>query len=410
MGRIKVAVTGAAGQVGSALVRGMLASPKIETVAICRNSISAGLVYYLTCARDIRVGSITEMSSAQKLLGDCDVIINCALAMVGGDPKKTRYLNKAIIDSFSKLNKLKRLIHMSSVSVYGAGIGNNKTSKSTFENPRPDNDYGRSKLHIERHAKRMCISKKLDYHILRLGHVIGANMERSKQIIEFAKNPHFGLPFDGEIPSNSIHIERLSAMIIGLLSCAMPSGIYNVADKNETWRQVLDWHTQTLRLPPVKGMSRNKTHQFISHYHSRSLRRDIISWFGSLPLMNLIYYPAIFDLSYKLLTFIPPSISSYLTSVYKRRYVRHQIATAAKQRNQIIGTYFFSEAMPGRYLEFPSGVTINYPFEDNISSELKTWYDRISQPRGLPEKVSEYLDNRQNIKHQDLALAQGQWL
>jgi len=410
MGRIKVAVTGAAGQVGSALVRRMLASREIATVAICRNSISAGLVYYLTGARDIRVGSITETSSAHKLLGDCDVIINCALAMISGNPRKTRQLNKAIIDSFSKLNNLKRLIHMSSVSVYGGGITKSKTPKSTFERPRPDNDYGRSKLHIERHAKRMCISRKLDYHILRLGHVIGANMERSKQLVEFAKNPHFSLPFDGELPSNSIHIERLSAMIIELLSCSMPSGIYNVADKNETWRKVLDWHTQTLRLPPVKGMSRDKSVQLISHYNSKSILRDIISWFGSLPLMNLIYYPAIFDLSYKLLTFTPPSVTDYLASVYKRRYVRYQIGTVAKKQNQSMGTYFFSEPMPGRYLEFPSGVMFNYPFEDNSSRELKTWYNRIAQPRWLPEKASEYLDNRQNIKHQDLALGQGQWL
>jgi nucleoside-diphosphate-sugar epimerase len=410
MGRIKIAVTGAAGQVGSALVRRMLEFPEFETVAICRNSISAGVVHYLTCARNIRVGSITEMGSAKKLLGDCEVIINCALAMISGDPRKTRYLNKAIIDSFSKLNNLRRLIHMSSVSVYGRNISSNKTSKSTFDNPRPDNDYGRSKLYIERHAKRMCQSKKLDYHILRLGHVIGANMERSKQIIAFAKNPLFCLPFDGEIPSNSIHIERLSAMIIGLLSCSIPSGIYNVADKNETWRKVLDWHTRTLRLPPVKGISRDKTQQLISRYHSRSIRRDIISYLGALPLLNLIYSPAIFDLSFRVLTFIPRSITGYLSSVYKRKKVRNQIATVARQQNRIIAPYFFSEAMPGPYLEFPSGARINYPSEDDISGELRSWYNRISQPRWLPEKVSEYPDNCQDTRHQDLALLQGQRL
>ena len=115
MGKIKVGVTGAAGQVGSVIVRRMLEFSEIETIAICRNSINAGVVHFSAPGCDIRVGSITEKDSAQKLLGDCDVIVNCALAMISGRPKESRLLNTAMIDNFSRIKKLKSLIHLGHV-------------------------------------------------------------------------------------------------------------------------------------------------------------------------------------------------------------------------------------------------------------------------------------------------------
>jgi len=188
MGRLKVAVTGAAGQVGSVLVRRLLQSPTIDPVAICRNVISGGLIHSTAPGCDIRIGSITESASAQKMLGDCEVIINCALAMISGQPRESRLLNKSMIDSYSHIKKLKTLIHLSSLTVYGGSIDSSRSRRNTFEKPRPDNDYGKSKLYIERYAKRMCMSRQLNHYLLRIGHVIGANMDRSRQLIDFAQN------------------------------------------------------------------------------------------------------------------------------------------------------------------------------------------------------------------------------
>ena len=150
MDRIKVAVSGAAGQIGSVLTRRLMEINHIDTVAICRNPIGAGIIHSVTPECDIRIGSITKVDSAKKLLKDIDIIIHCALAMISGNPKKSLSLNKAMIDSFHSLEKLKLLIHLSSLSVYGGCIDN---SKSTFERPRPDSDYGRSKLCIEKYLR-----------------------------------------------------------------------------------------------------------------------------------------------------------------------------------------------------------------------------------------------------------------
>ena len=87
MGRIKVAVTGAAGQVGSVLVSRMRQIPDIDPVAICRNIISGGVVHSSAPGCDIRIGSFSKADSAQKILGDCEASVYCALALISGQPR-----------------------------------------------------------------------------------------------------------------------------------------------------------------------------------------------------------------------------------------------------------------------------------------------------------------------------------
>ena len=180
MDKIRVAVTGAAGQIGSVLMRRMVEFPNIHPVAICRNPISAGMIKYSAPRCNIKIGSITEVESAVKILENADIIIHCALATISGNPKKSRRLNNEMIDNFCRLAKVKLIIHLSSISVYGAYIDQ---SKSRFENPRSDSDYGRSKLKTEEYAKSRFKSRRLDYYILRLGHVYGTKMDRSRQMI-----------------------------------------------------------------------------------------------------------------------------------------------------------------------------------------------------------------------------------
>ena len=88
-------------------------------------------------------------------------------------------------------------------------------------------------------------------------------------------------PFDGELPSNSIHIEKLAAVIIALISSQIKSGIYNVAEEQQTWRQVFDWHTKSLRIPPVRGMSRAHSLELKNSFRKTSIIRDLIGWVGS---------------------------------------------------------------------------------------------------------------------------------
>lgn len=387
MDKIKVAVTGAAGHIGSVLVRRMLEFPHIEPVAICRNKMSAALIHSVAAGCDIRIGSITEVNSTKKMLGDCDAVINCALAIVTGQPKISRQLNRAMVDSFSRMKNLKLLIHMSTVSVYGEYIDSKKSQKRAFERPCPNGDYGRSKLYVERYAESLCLSRQIRYYILRLGHVYGAGMDRSREMIELAKTPNFRLPFNGELPSNMIHVERLAAMVIALISAPLACGIYNVAEKR-TWRQVFDWHTEAIGLGPVKGMSQNPSEDLRTIYRSASVAREVGNWLRSLPILSLVRYPAFFNWIYRLLYVVPFSVTTRLATLYKRLETGRQISDLNGHYNGVVNPIFFIDAMPGAYLNLPSEAQVHCPSEGELSEELRIWYERFSRPTWLRSSVS----------------------
>lgn len=384
MSKIKVAITGAGGQVGSVLAKRLCESADFGVIALCRNRMSAGLIHSVAPKCDVRIGSITDVASAQDLMGDCSTIINCAIAMVSGNPRMSRSINRAMVDNFSKLRNLRSLIHMSSVSVYGDCIDNSKFPRSTFERPRTNSDYGRSKLNVEEYVKRMCEARKVDYHILRLGHVIGPRMDRSKLILELAGNPKFYLPFDGELPSNTIHVEVLAELIIAILLNSQLSGIHNAADKNRSWRQVFDWHTGSVGLPPVREMTRSRSEMLRNYYSSRSVVRDVGSWLRSLPVLGLVRYPAVFEFSYRLLAILPPSVTRRLATFYKRKEVGRQIASAESLKEIVPGPEYFSDGMPGDYLMQPGELSGKTQELHGPSRDLNLWYQMISQADWLP--------------------------
>ena len=376
----KVAVTGAAGQVGSVLVR-HLCGEGMDVVAICRNTISAGLIHFSCQDCDIRIGSITKKDEASRLLGDCDIVINCALAEGGGSPKNAYLLNRQIIDGLLSSESLRLLIHFSSISVYGDFITD---SRSTFMRPRPDNEYGRSKLYVEKYAKRMLDSRGIKYYIIRLGHVIGAGIGRSREIIEFSKSSWFRLPFDGALPSNTIHVERLASLIYSLIDSQVPQGVYNVADKERTWRMVFDWHTNCLGLPAVQAMPLLMSRKMRSLYSQRSAFHDIVRWCRSLPLRDLLRSPAVFDLALRILVKAPESLTRRLANISRRTGAARQIAPLV-ENHPVLNPVYLSDAMPERYLSMPNKENPLNGSEEDLCRDLKKWYEKFSKPKFLTE-------------------------
>lgn len=380
MAKPRVGITGAAGQVGSVLVRRMLDVQDFDVIPICRNKISASIIHCIAPNCDVRIGSITDQKSAKKLLGDMDVIYNCALAMISGNPKESRKMNQSIVENFHHVKDLKLLVHLSSISVYGGNIPREKGSGNTFERPKPENDYGRSKMYIERFVGKVCNLKGLNHYILRVGHVIGAMLDRSRQILESANDRNFFLPFDGTLPSNTIHVERLAERMIGLLANPVPSGIYNVAERNRTWRDVMDWHTNTVNLTPVKPMPVDISVEMMRYYQKKSIRNDIFHWIGSIPLSSLISRPAVFDFAFRVVGGIPRSISEKLATLYKLNDVRRQIGSLEKKAFPLVPRYYFSDSMPGRHLEAPSAEMVPTVPDDDLARQFRNWYQDFERP------------------------------
>ena len=217
--------------------------------------------------------------------------------------------------------------------------------------------------------------------------VIGVNMDRSKAILEGAKNPDFRLPFDGNLPSNTIRVKLLAAIMEPLIRGEVPFGTYDVAEQSQSWRMVFNWHTHSTGLPEVKGMDEISSRSLKTAYRSRSIARDVLRWMSSLPVVELIYSPSMFELMFRVLAVTPKSVTESLAKFYKRADTKRKIFQETAFDSRPIAPAYFSDAMPGRFLENEIQVDPDLLADDAL--ELCAWHRRNTHIQWLPESISE---------------------
>ena len=375
----KVAVTGATGQVGAALVR-RLHDTGLHVVAATRNALGAALVHASVPDCDIRVGEFAR-SGGKHLLDDCDVIINGAIAGSGGNPRQAYSRNRALIDGLLEAKSLRWLIHFSTVAIFGELIGAHRDEQQAFEHPRPGSEYGRSKLYVERYTASQSKARGIKATLLRLGHVYGAGIGRSREIIEFSRDPNFRLPFDGRLPSNGIHVDRLSASIVGLLGSDPQRETYSFAENDSTWRAVFDWHTTCLGLRAVPGMSEAEAESLRAQWAGASVPREVAAWLRGLPVNRLVRSPAMFDMALRVLVHTPPAISTRVTSINRRVGARGHVSATIGGDGKAIPPLYLSAGMPGPFLDLAPVPAAGRGSESERCRELREWFHVWSTPR-----------------------------
>ncbi len=379
----RIAITGAAGQIGSTLAQRLLQRDDLWPVAIVRNPIGAGLVEYLAPGCEVRIGSITEPDSAASLLEDCDAVVHCALATVSRKAQASRALNRAMVENIGRVRSLQTAVFLSTVSVYGGTYAKDRLRAGTFERPRPDNEYGRAKLDLERLVKAAWTDKR--WFVLRVGHVIGASFDHTRSIVDLAANPHFKLPFDGALASNTVHGESLAAQILPLLTHPVESDTYNAVDEGRTWRDVFDWHTGTLELPRVEGLSETQSKNWRREFARSSVPRDVVRWTGSVGVLDLVRFPAVQQALTQAVRRVPENRIDELATLYKKRFVKGQIDSATAVEKPEITPLLVSDAVPGPTLAAAVGDRLEPPSDDRLRQALSSWADRARRPTWLPE-------------------------
>jgi nucleoside-diphosphate-sugar epimerase len=374
---MKIAVTGAGGQVGSTLVRQMLRLHPAEPVAIFRNAVAAAPFQAMGC--EVRVGSITEAQSCSKLLAGCQAVVNCALA--AGAFRESRSKNRAMLRNFTLSDDIEYVVHLSSVAVYGDALIDSKFN--TFDRPVPRQNYGRDKLAIEKYAAKLFRARGLEYAILRIGHVYGANMALSRQILYLAADTRFSLPFGGTQPSNGVHVTHLANSIIDLVLHPKPSGVYNVTDHpHRTLRELFDWHTGAAALPAVPAMddrlSRTLRAAHMKNHRRRlpgALLRDIRGCKHSLDFGGLMNSPSMKELACRILSIMPIQFENFVRRKHEQRAARSSIASLVSDAYRL-PVWLFSDGMPGSYLQLSSkSMPMDY---QKAALQLADWHKMYS--------------------------------
>lgn len=370
----KVGIIGAGGHVGTALMSCLSEHPDLEVRGICRNEVTASPLR--ENGYDVRCGSVADPAVAEKLLGDCDAIVNCSGS--SAMPAKGRVDDLAMLRSLARLRGPKRLVHFSSVAVYGTCV---MAERNRFESPRPDWQYGRDKLYTERAAARIFTGEGKDSLLLRMGHVYGAGNWLSRSTLKMAEEG-IRLPFGGQVPSNAIHVKNAAVAIRTALVERPPAGVYNLVDDPATsWRQVFDWNTQAVGMPPVGSLGDEESERIRRLHRRAATKGGVIGLLGelagfgrSLPGSMISTCPAVKRTGLRFIaTLGQPALEQKVVAIYLKR----QAAGPSPEATSDIPPWLVCDGVPGPCLHYASELGTS------DAEAVASWHARYSRPEAI---------------------------
>ena len=256
-----IVVTGAAGFIGSNLVRGLNASGRTDIIAVddltdgtrFRNLVECEVLDYQD--KDEFLASLPAGLAGVEVVfhqGACsDTLEQNGKYMLENNYAWSRRLLQACTDSGAGL------IYASSAAVYG---GNRRfIEKPQYE--QPANLYGYSKLLFDRHARRVMQSASSQVAGLRYFNVYGPGEWHKGRMASMVLQLHRQLQNDGNVKlfkgsggyhdgeqrRDFIHVDDVVAVNLWFMQHQQVSGIFNVGTGksrsfNDIARLVVDWH------------------------------------------------------------------------------------------------------------------------------------------------------------------------
>jgi len=387
---MRIAILGAGGQVGGALVRYLGANPNVEVVAVVRNRMAAANLHQVEGCTT-RIGRVANPDDAANVLAGCDSVVNAALAV--GLPRRSRDANAGVINSVAQAVQrglsLKSFVQLSSIAVYGPCV--HPSTGTTFERPHAEGGYGRDKLASERVARDAFRKAEARLYVIRLGHVYGPYQGHSKAILGEAESPTFALPFEGSRPSNAVRIDRLAATLALVCEGNLEPGTFNATDApNACWREVFHWHTDALGVSAVRPLDDKASDEIRSKLLAMSRTPRLLQVVmgvgraaGTAAVHEFLSSSAVRDLGHEVLVRLPSRVETYTRHLYTLVSARLQVQSFVDGPQGQISPWYFSEGVPGPNIcELAQAAPM--PNEVEIRRELQQWIAKsvgLSQPQ-----------------------------
>jgi UDP-glucose 4-epimerase len=248
---MKILITGGAGYIGTELTQQLLQNPDVEEIIIydnlSRKNYNLFIGHNKLTNDKIRfvLGDILDSYKLRKIIGEVDVVYHLAAKVLttfaNDDPHMFEQVNHwgtAEMSYALEQSEVKRVIYLSSSSVYG------DNEEQIYEDtpPLPRTYYGISKLNGEKMIARL--SDRMRTYIVRCGNVYGysRSMRFDAVINKFMFDAHFTnritIEGSGKQHRGFIHVKKVVQDLSDLLWHELPSGTYNLVDKNMTVMEV----------------------------------------------------------------------------------------------------------------------------------------------------------------------------
>jgi UDP-glucose 4-epimerase len=249
---MNVLITGGAGYIGTELTYKLGEINEVESITVydnlSRGNYNLFIGHKLASAKvKFLPGEILDSRKLRNALKNIDVVFHFAAKVTtpfantdGHVYEQTNHWGTAELTYALEESNVKQLVFLSSTGVYG----NTDAAVTESSLPQPDSFYSISKLRAEQHIKRL--SDKIKTHIIRLGNVYGysKSMRFDAVINRFMFDAHFinriTINGAGSQHRSFIHIDKTTQVLSQLLSTPVPTGTYNLVDKNLSILDIAD--------------------------------------------------------------------------------------------------------------------------------------------------------------------------
>ncbi len=232
---MRVLITGGCGYVGYSLVKLLLDMDSISNIFLYDNLSRKNLNFFIgdkftnDSKVSIIVGDILDNYTLNDTLSknkiDCVVHLAAKVStpFANNDPHSFDQINNwgtaCLVDAIEKNESIKKVIYLSSISVYGHSMGEIVTESTS---PSPKTFYGISKMRGEKHIRRLYPQKEV--FTLRVGNVFGYNpcLRIDSVINRFIFDAHFKnkIEVHGSGLQNRafIHVDSLAETLVALVA------------------------------------------------------------------------------------------------------------------------------------------------------------------------------------------------
>jgi nucleoside-diphosphate-sugar epimerase len=250
-----VLVTGGTGAIGGRLVEKLVLEQRARVRVLVRNFMHASRLARFPL--EMVGGDLADPAAVNKAVQGCEVVFHCAYDF-SGDPVRqrksgidgTRHLCEAAL-----LNKVARLVHVSSVAVYGPTLDGDLDEKSPWR--KANNTYWHVKAAAERLVLQMCRERQLPGVVLQPTLVYGPFSGWTMNQVQELKTGIVPLVDGGGGYCNAVYLDDV---IDSLILAATRAGVTGEAflisgDQPVTWKEFYGAHEAVLGVQATASFS-----------------------------------------------------------------------------------------------------------------------------------------------------------